>query len=210
MMLSRAILCLVAAIVLAPAAPAQVIEYENNGQRYQTLTRSGLTVIIAHLATHVHDFGLIQVSISNGSQIYWTVRPEDFSYARPEGSVSGLPAKQVVDFLLDRGSNSDVIHLVTTYENALYAIPHMRSTNGYEQRRRSSLSAGMPVRLKAAAAASAIAFAQTRLAPGESTDGAVFIPLSHDLKSLKGGKIIFHSAGETFEFLPDETVKEAK
>lgn len=190
-------------VSLAQAPASQVIEYENNGQKYQTLTRKGLTVIVTHLPAHVHEFGLIQVSISNGSQIYWTVRPEDFSYVRLDVPITGLPAKQVVDFLLDRGSNTDVIHLVTTYENSLYRIPNMRSNNGYEERRRSSLSAGMPVRLKAAAAASAIAFAQTRLAPGESTDGAVFIPLSHDLKNLTGGRIVFQCSGETFSFNPD-------
>lgn len=185
------------------AASAQVIEYENNGQRYQTLTRAGLTVIVTHLPAHVHEFGLLQVSISNGSQIYWNVRPQDFTYVRSDGAANGLPAKNVVDLLLDRGSSSDVIHLVTAYENSLYRIPHMRSTNGYEQRRRSAFTAGMPVRLKAAAAASAIAFAETRLAPGQSTDGAVFISLSRELKALAGGRVVFRCADQTFEFDPD-------
>ncbi len=180
-------------------ATAQVIEYEANGHKYQTLTRKGLTVIITHLSGHVHDFGLIQVSVSNGSDMYWTVRPQDFAYVRTE-PVHGLPEKQVVDYLLDKASNSDVIGLVSNYESSLYAIPNMRTNNGYEQRRRSAFSAGMPVRLKAAAAASAIALGSTRLAPGQSTDGAVFIPYSHDLKALTGGHVIFTCNGETFEF----------
>lgn len=188
----------VAALCCLPSA-AQVIEYEANGHKYQTLTRKGLTVIITHLAGHVHDFGLIQVSVSNGSDMYWTIRPQDFAYVRVE-PVHGLPEKNVVDYLLDRASNADVIGLVSNYESSLYAIPNMRTNNGYEQRRRSAFSAGMPVRLKAAAAASAIALGSSRLAPGQSTDGAVFIPLNHELKALSGGHVIFTCNGEVFEF----------
>jgi len=193
----------VAATLLCAPLFGQVIEYENNGHKYQTLTRNGLTVIVTHLPTKVQNFGLIQVSVANGSQIYWSVKPEDFSYVRQDVAYSALSAKTVVDLLLERGSGSDVIHLVTTYEDALYGIPNMRSTNGYEQRRRSSLSAGMPVRLKAAAAASAIALTLTRLSPGQSTDGAVFIPLNHELKSLAAGKIVVRCGGEVFEFNPE-------
>ena len=197
--------CLILVAMTLTCAPlfGQVIEYENNGHKYQTLTRKGLTVIVTHLPTKVQNFGLIQVSVANGSQIYWSVKPEDFSYVRQEVGYSALSAKAVVDLLLDRGSGSDVIHLVTTYENALYGIPNMRSTNGYEARRRGSLSAGMPVRLKAAAAASALALTLTRLSPGQSTDGAVFIPLTHELKALAGGKIIVNCGGEIFEFNPE-------
>ena len=61
----------------------------------------------------------------------------------------------------------------------------------------------MSSRLKAAATASAIALAQTRLAPGQSTDGSVFIPLRHDVKTLAGGRLVFRASGETFEFNPD-------
>jgi hypothetical protein len=57
--------------------------------------------------------------------------------------------------------------------------------------------------LKAAATASAIALGMARLQPGQSTDGAVFIPLGHDLKVLAGGHIVFRCEGETFEFNPD-------
>jgi len=187
----------------ASAATAQVIEYEANGLKYQTETRKGLTVIVTHLPNHVAGFGLIQVSISNGSQIYWTVKPEAFSYVHGEQIVSGLPASQVVDLLLDRASHADVVKLVTSYEGALYGIPHMRSTNGYEQRRQNAMAYGMPTRLKAAATASAIALGQTRLAPGQSTDGAVFIPLSHEMKTLSGGHLLFRCEGEIFEFNPD-------
>jgi hypothetical protein len=79
----------------------------------------------------------------------------------------------------------------------------MRSTNGYEQRRQNAMSMGINARLKAAATASAIALAQSRLAPGQSTDGSIFIPLTHDLKTLAGGHLVFRANGETFEFNPD-------
>jgi hypothetical protein len=185
-------------------ARAQVIEYEANGMKYQTATRKGLTVIVAHLSNHVAGFGLLQVSIANGSQIYWTVKPEFFQYVRPEGMANtAISADEVVDLLLDKASHADVVKLVSSYESALYAIPHMRATNGYEQRRQNAMSYGMPTRLKAAATASAIALGQTRLQPGQSTDGAVFIPLSHDVKAFTGGRIVFHCEGQTFEFNPD-------
>jgi hypothetical protein len=181
----------------------QVIEYEANGLKYQTLSRKGLTVIVTHMPNHVAGFGLIQVSISNGSDIYWTVQPEEFSYIKQDVPMTAIPAGQVVDVLLDKGTHSDVVKLVTSYENSLYGIPHMRSTNGYEQRRQNAMSQGINARLKAAATASAIALAQTRLAPGQSTDGSIFIPLTHDLKTLAGGHLVFRANGETFEFNAD-------
>jgi hypothetical protein len=182
---------------------AQVIEYESNGLKFQTATRKGLTVIVTHLPNHVAGFGLLQVSVANGSQVYWTVKPESFSYVFHEQAMVALPANMVVDLLLDHASHNDVVKLVGSYENALYGIPHMRASNGYEQRRQSSMSYGMPTRLKAAATASAIALGVTRLMPGQSTDGAVFIPLSHEMKNLTGGHIAFKCEGETFEFNPE-------
>jgi len=184
-------------------ARAQVIEYESNGQKYQTSTRKGLTVIVTHLPNHVAGFGLFQVTISNGSKMYWTVKPESFSYVRADIATAALPADQVVDLLLEHASHGDVVKLVASYESALYAIPNMHPTNGYEQRRQNALSYGMPTKFKAAATASAIALGQTRLQPGESTDGAVFVPLGHDVKILTGGHIVFRCEGETFEFNPD-------
>jgi hypothetical protein len=199
---------LISAVLLAAGVvSAQVIEYEANGLKYQTLSHQGLTVIITHMPNHVAGFGLIQVSISNGSDKYWTVAPQDFSYVKQEISApfasTAIPAGQVVDVLLDKGTHADVVKLVTSYENSLYGIPHMRSTNGYEQRRQGAMSIGINAKLKAAATASAIALAQTRLAPGQSTDGSIFIPLNHELKTLSGGHLVFRNEGETFDFNPD-------
>lgn len=182
---------------------AQVIEYEVNGMKYQTLSRQGLTVIVTRMPNHVAGFGIVQVSISNGSDKYWTVDPEGFTYVRPDASAKGISAGQVVNVLLDKGSHADVVKLVSSYENALYAIPHMRTNNGYEQRRENAMTIGISAHLKAAATASAIALAQSRLAPGQSTDGSVFIPLTHEFKTLAGGHLVFHAASETFEFNPD-------
>jgi hypothetical protein len=199
----RRLFALCAALLTAAAGFAQVIEYEANGLKYQTLSRQGLTVIVTRMPNHVAGFGLFQVSISNGSDHYWVVQPEDFAYTKQDMPLTAIPAGQVVDVLLDKGSHSDVVKLVTSYENSLYGIPHMRSTNGYEQRRQNAMSVGISARLKAAATASAIALAQTRLAPGQSTDGSIFIPLTHEVKTLSGGRLVFRSSGETFEFNPD-------
>jgi hypothetical protein len=194
-----------ASVALCAAAYVygQVIEYEANGLKYQTLSRKGLTIIVTRMPNHVAGFGLFQVSISNGSEIYWTVQPEDFSYIKQEVSTAAISAGQVVDVLLDKGSHSDVIKLVTEYENLLYAIPRERSTNGYEQRRQGAMTYGLNTKIKAAATASAIALAQTRLAPGQSTDGSIFIPLTRDMKNLSGGRLVFKAYDETFEFNPD-------
>jgi hypothetical protein len=194
---------LVMGLLVAGSLSAQVIEYEANGLKYQTLSRKGLTVIVTHMPNHVAGFGIIQVSISNGSDSYWTVQPEDFSYIKQDVPMTAISADQVVDVLLDKGTHADVVKLVTSYENSLYGIPHMRSTNGYEQRRQGAMSVGINAKLKAAATASAIALAQTRLAPGQSTDGSIFIPLTHDLKTLAGGHLVFRANGETFEFNAD-------
>jgi hypothetical protein len=197
------IAALAAATLLAMPAFAQVIEYEADGQKYQTLTRAGLTVIITHLPVQVAGYGLIQISIANGSDIHWTVKPEDFEYVRPTEAISGLSADAVVQVMLDHASGNDVVKLITSYEKALYAIPNMRTNNGYEQRRENALAFGGAAKLRAAAAASAITLAQVRLAPGESTDGAVFMRLPKDPKALSGGHLVLHSEGQTFEFNPD-------
>jgi hypothetical protein len=191
------------AIVAIPRLYAQVIEYEANGMKYQTLSHEGLTVIVTHMADHVAGFSLFQISVSNGSDKYWMVDPEQFAYARHDVKLNALSASQVVDVLLDKGSHTDVVKLVNSYENTLYGIPHMKSTNGYESRREGMMTYGINAKMKAAATASAIALAQVRLAPGQSTDGSIFIPLGREVKSLTGGHLVFKSYDQTFEFNPD-------
>src|ERR1700677_2333458 len=98
---------ILAALCSVALVSGQVIEYEVNGLKYQTLSHDGLTVIITRMPNHVAGFGIIQISISNGSDRYWTVQPEDFSYVKQDMSSTAISAGQVVDVLLDKGSHSD-------------------------------------------------------------------------------------------------------
>src|SRR5271157_652695 len=89
---------------------AQVIEYVSNGMKYQTLTRSGVTVIFTHLADRIHEYTIIQAAIANGSASPYIIRPEDFSFVRNDGAViKAVPARTVIDMLMQKGSASDVI-----------------------------------------------------------------------------------------------------
>lgn len=177
----------------------QVIEFDSGGLHYQTLTRRGVTVMFAPMPTHLREFTILQVAVSNGSQAPYTIRPEDFRFVREDGSViRATPAREVINMMLEKGSRNDVIRLVSTYESGLYGIQRMLSTNGYEQRRQAALAEVQSTKVKAAAAASAIALVQIKLTPGQSTDGAVFFP--HDGKPLSGGRLIINTNTDTFEF----------
>src|ERR1043165_4662870 len=91
-------------------ARGQVIEFDSNGLKYQTLTRSGVTVIFAHLPNQVSEYSIIQVSVANGSGAPYTIRPEDFTFVRSDLSpLRGHPAKEVVAELYRKGSGSDVM-----------------------------------------------------------------------------------------------------
>ncbi|MGA2113513.1 MAG: hypothetical protein ABSH56_02040 [Bryobacteraceae bacterium] len=184
------------------AAMAQVIEFQSNGMKYQTLTKSGVTVMYAHLENHLHEYAIIQVAVSNGSHGPYVIRPEDFFYERAEdvGTLHAVAARTVIDMLMQKGNGGDVVKLVTQYEASIYGNPHLRSTNGYESRRQAAL-AFSGSRLKAAAAASALAMVQTKLAPTESTDGAVFF--ANEGKPLTGGKLVVRTNTDVFEFNPE-------
>jgi len=193
-----------ALLLLCPCAHAQVIEYESNGLKYQTLTKSGVTIMFAVLPSHLHEYTTIQAAVSNGSEGPYVIRPEDFTYVR-DGNVAvrAAAALTVVDMLQRKGSGSDVIKLVASYETGVYGNVHLRSmTNGYEQRRLAALSMGS-TKLKAAGIASALALVQTKLAPGESTDGAVFFPT--DGKPLGAGRLVVRTNTDVFEFNPEQS-----
>src|SRR6202048_1116402 len=86
----------------------QVIEFESGSLHYQTLTRRGVTVMFARLPTHVREFSILQVAISNGSQSPYTIRPEDFRYVYSDRSaIQATPARNVVNLLLAKGSRND-------------------------------------------------------------------------------------------------------
>ena len=188
---------------------AQIIDFESNGLHYKTLTKSGVTVMFAYLPSHLKQYSILQVSISNGSPVSWMVKPEDFSYRRQDGAESqASSALAVVNSLLARASRHDVVKLVTTYEDGLYGNTRMHSTNGYELRRQSALGEGVSARLKAGAAASAIALVPTKLGSGESTDGAVFLP--NGGKPFGPGTLLVHTGGEMFEFPADGEPNQGK
>src|SRR5258706_3428708 len=119
-------------LLMALPGSAQVIEFESGGLKYQTLTRNGVTVMFAHLPTHVREYSILQVAISNGAQAPCTIRPEDFTFERADGAyIRAAPARQVVGALIEKGNRSDVVKLVSTYEMALYGMTRLRPTNGY-------------------------------------------------------------------------------
>ncbi len=189
-------------LLMMAAGHAQIIEFESGGLKYKTLTHNGVTVMFAPLPTHVRDYAILQVAISNGSPISWAVRPEDFRFERVDGqSTQAVPARTVVDALMEHASRGDVIKLISMYESGLYGQIQIHSTNGYESRRQSALVDLGSNRIKAAAAASAIALVLTKLSPGQSTDGAVFYP--NQGKPLGIGHLIVNTAGETFDFPAD-------
>src|ERR1035441_7886995 len=197
-------LCVLALTLLSLRARGQAIEYESNGLKYQTLTKSGVTVMFAVLPSHLHQYTTIQVAVSNGSAGPYVIRPEDFTYVRDtSAAVRAAPALTVVAMLQHKGSGSDVIKLVASYENGVYGNVHLRSmTNGFEQRRLAALSMGS-TKLKAAATASAMAMVQTKLAPGESTDGAVFFPTEG--KPLGPGRLVVRTNTDVFEFNEEQS-----
>jgi hypothetical protein len=183
---------------------AQIIEFENGGLKYQSLTKNGITIMCARLQTHLQEYAMLQVAISNGSDAYANIKPEDFSFARADGRVvNASTASEVVNEVLERGNHSDLVKLITTYENAIYGIPNMKVQNGYEKRREAALAEGTSGRFKAAAAASAIALIPVRVPPTQSSDGAVFFPI--DQKSFATGHVIVHTSVATWEFSPAST-----
>jgi hypothetical protein len=188
-----------AAMLCAASLAAQVIEFESNGLKYQTLTKNGLTIMFAPIPSQLKGYSVLQVAAANGSKVAHTVDPEDFVFKSEDGfQVRAMPARSVVRRMLDKANRNDVIKLVGAYEIGLYGLARLQSTSGYEQRRQSAIAELGGGRLKAAAAASAIAFVKTKLNPGESTDGAVFyFPQG---RNLGKGRVVVRAAGETFEF----------
>jgi hypothetical protein len=196
-------------VTLAASVAGQVIEFDSNGLHYQAMTRSGVTVTFAKLPPHIAGFNCMQVTVTNGSLVSWTVKPDDFSFDRPDGAViHASPADVVIDTLLSHATKSDVVKLQLLYEATIYALPpNYRSTAGYEHRREQAMTVMVNSRIKAAVAASAITLVPTKLKPGESTDGAVFF--ENREKLLGPGRLVVKTAGEVFQFdvYPDVNLK---
>ena len=188
---------LLVSLALAGSLSSQVIEFESNGYRYKTLTKNGLTIMFAALPAHVREYSILQVSVSNGSRSVYSLKPEDFVFYREDGSeLPASPTREVINELIQKASRHDVIRLVTAYENGLYGNTQYKSTNGYESRRQNALAE--TAKIKAAAAASAIAFVPTKLTPGQSTDGAVFYATAG--KPMGPGKLVVRVGGLVYEF----------
>jgi hypothetical protein len=186
-------------ILLALPAFAQSIEFESGGLMYQTLTHSGITVMFAELPVQIREYAVLQVAVSNGSLTSRTIHNEDFQFIRADGAViPATPASLVVDEFLHKGGHGDAVKLISTYELGLYGLTRFLSTNGYEVRRRNANAELISPKLKAAAAASAIAFVTTRLKPSESTDGAIFFP--NQGKPIGTGRLIVTIGSERFEY----------
>ena len=97
--------------------------------------------MFAHMPQHLKGYSMLQVAISNGSKLPCTVRPEDFSYVRPQTrTLPATPANDIVKMLMDRGDHDDVVKLTLAYESVLYGFDRMKFTNGYELRRQNFLS----------------------------------------------------------------------
>jgi len=188
-----------AAVVWTTAAQAQIIEFESSGLRYKALTHGGVTIMFASLPLHIRDYAVLQIAVSNGSSISWSIKPEDFRFERADGtSIQALPARTVVDTMREKATHGDVIKLVSAYESALYGNTRIHSNNGYESRRQNMLAMGGSTKINAAAAASAIALVATKLLPGQSTDGAIFY--QNQGRPLGAGRLTVNAAAETFTF----------
>jgi len=192
----------VAVLAMAAAGQAQVLEFESGGLKYKALSHHGVTVMFAPLRMRIHDFAVLQISVSNGSPAPCTIKPDDFRIEHDGETIQASSGEAIVHLLIQKGSHSDAVKLAAAYEAALYGIPNVHSTNGFETRRLNAVADGGSSKLKAAAAASAIVLVATKLLPGQSTDGAVFYKAAP--KPISGGKLVVNAAGEIFEFPFDE------
>ena len=193
----------------APNAPSEIanlppetpVQFESHGLEYDALTHEGITVMYTHMPPHIKDFTIIQVTVTNGSLVSWTVKPSDFVFIRQDGAFEpSVSADYVVESLLAKASRNDVIKLQLLYEDSIYALQNFRSTNGYEKRRQAAMAMFVNKEFKAAAAASAITLIPTKLKPSDSTDGAVFFENHSKEKTLGAGRLVVRTCGQTFVF----------
>jgi hypothetical protein len=190
-----------AAMWLSQCALAQVIELQSNGVTYQTLTRSGISVMFNHLQGNLHQYAIVQVAVSNGSQGPYIIRPEDFTFERADGEkIRAVSARTVIDMLRQKANGNDAIKLVTAYEASIYGNPQAPALKGYEARRQAAIAGGGN-KLTTSLIASVLTLVQTKLAVGDTTDGAVFFPT--DGKPLGAGRLVIRTNTDTFEFNPE-------
>ena len=195
---ARPVFSIVVILAFCATAAAQVLEFYSNGLLYQAVTRGGLTLMYARMPMSIRDYGVIQVALNNGSSAVWKVKTTDFVFEPEEGApIRAALESEVIYDLFRNAGRAEVVKLQTAYEQALFGNRHIRSMNGYEQRRLSALSLGNRG-IKAAAAASAITFVATELGAGDSTDGAVFFP--NKGRELGPGRLVAVIEGQVFSF----------
>ena len=107
--LARAgILAMLGVLLGAPLA-AQTIEFESGGLKYQALTKSGLTVMVAPLNTRILGYSILHVTVSNGSVEKQTIMPEKFRFQPATGKpIQAISARAVVGDVLNRAGRNDV------------------------------------------------------------------------------------------------------
>ena len=178
---------------------AQIIRFESNGMDDQVQTREGLTLMCAPMRLKTSRYAVMHVAVSNGSEQTWQVDAADFAFEYDDGTVvRAVSEQEVIGDFFRKAGRSELLKLQTAYEKALYNNQFIRPNNSYEKRRLSALAIG-PKGLKASAAAAAITFVSGKIAPGDSTDGAVFLPTSG--RDLGRGRIVATLDAESFEFL---------
>lgn len=191
-------MCILIVAVLPLVLQSQVVEFSSNGLTYQALTREGLTIMYARMPVAIRDYGVIQVALSNGGTAIRRVKATDFVFQPATGSpIRAVSESEVIGDLFRNAGYGEVVKLQQAYERVLYGNQRIRSNNGYEARRLSAIAFGNKG-LKAAAAASAIAFVTSELSSGDSTDGAVFFP--NRGAALGPGHIVVVIDGQEFEF----------
>ena len=118
-------------------ANAQVIEFESGGLKYQALTKDGLTIMVAPFpptsAIHRCPGSRFKTAESRRSP-----SGPKISFIDPESGdeIAAMPARTVVNSLIDRASKGDVIKLI----------------NGIRERNLRELAIQVDQRLRAAAA----------------------------------------------------------
>src|SRR3954469_23396274 len=79
------------------------MDFQSHGLDYEALTKEGITVMFAKLPPHIKDFNIMQVTVTNGSLVSWTVKPSDFSFVRQDGTIlQPVSADEVVESLLQK------------------------------------------------------------------------------------------------------------
>ena len=193
--------CFCFALVVSSQTNMTPTEFQSHGLDYEALTRNGITVMFANLPPHVKDYNVVQVTVTNGSLVSWTVKPTDFAFTRSNGAaLNPVSADEVVASLLEKASSGDVVSLQRIYEDSIYKLTNYRPTNGYQQRKEAGWTQFTNKNFRAAAAASAITLVPVKLRPGESTDGAVFFENRTKDRSLGPGSLIVRCCGEVFSF----------